>query len=126
MRSGARPFDLNDIGGYFRRLVEKRLPDDARVLTSFRSGDVIIQATWRLRNDPRRPAKRSRLVRIVISVEAVEGYILRGDAERLASDQRFIEWLDDRLATREQEHDEPVGAEPASIEWMVSGSILNG
>jgi hypothetical protein len=70
--------------------------------------------------------KRSRLVRIVISVEAVEGYILRGDAERLASDQRFIEWLDDRLATREQEHDEPVGAEPASIEWMVRGSILNG
>jgi hypothetical protein len=126
MRRGARPFDLNDISGYFRRLVEQRLPDDARILTSFRAGDVIVQATWRLRNDRRRPAKRSRLIRIVISVEAVEEYVRSSDEVRRASDRRFLDWLDNRLATREHEHDEPEGVEPAGVEWRVDGSILNG
>lgn len=109
---------MKEISGYFRRLVERQLPDDARILTSFGAGDVIIQATWRLKNDPRHPAKRSPLIRIVISVEAVEEYVKRSDEERVASDRRFVEWLKTRLGAFE--------FESAGADWRVNGDILNG
>lgn len=117
---------MKDISGFFRRLVQEQLPDDARILTSFGAGDVIIQATWRLRNDARRPGKRSPLVRIVISVEAVEGYVRRSDEERAASDRRFVEWLQGRLAAFDPDHDVALGAEPARVDWMINGETLNG
>ena len=110
---------MKDISGYFRRLVEEQLPDDARILTSFSAGDVIIQATWRLGNDDaRRPGKRSPLIRIVISVEAVEEYVRRTDEERAMSDRRFVDWLKSGLAA--------LDVESPRVDWTVNGRALNG
>lgn len=118
--------DVKDISGYFRRLVEEQLPDDARILTSFSAGDVVIQATWRSRRDGRRPGKRSPLIRIVISVEAVEEYVRRSDEERTESDRRFAGWLKRRLAAFDPDHDAPLGAESARVDWTVNDDTLNG
>jgi hypothetical protein len=109
---------VKDISDYFRRLVEEQLPEDARILTSFSAGDVVIQASWRLRSDARRPGKRSPMIRIVISVEAVEEYVRRSDEERTASDRRFVDWLKTRLAAMD--------VESAAVDWTVHGPTLNG
>jgi hypothetical protein len=117
---------VKDISGYFRRLVQEQLPDDARILASFAAGDVIIQATWRLRNDARHPGKRSPLIRIVITVAAVEEYVRRSDELRAASERRFVAWLQSRLAAFDPDDEASFGAESARVDWTVNGDTLNG
>ena len=110
---------LTAISGYFRALVAERLTDDARIFASFSAGDVVILATWRVRSEPERPAKRGRPVRIVIPVEAVESYVRGSDRERRAAERRFVEWLDAQLAGFDADHDSPPGVEPPEALWKV-------
>src|SRR5450631_1461311 len=78
---------------HFRELVERLLPEDPRILTLCGGPDMMILATWRLSTDPSRPNKRSRMLRIAISAEALEDYARGSDGVRLASDNRFVAWL---------------------------------
>jgi hypothetical protein len=56
-------------------------------------------ATWRAPpDDPHRPAKRSRMVRIAISQEAMEDYAAGSEEIRIASNERLIAWLRGRIA----------------------------
>ena len=87
---------------------------------------MIILATWRLAADLFRPAKRSRMVRIVISLEALEDYGGGSDGVRLASDQRLASWLQRQLQNFDPDHDAPLGVEPPPVTWTVSTLDLNG
>ena len=117
---------MQDISDYFRSLVERELPEQARVLASFDAGDVVVLATWRLHNDASRPNKRSRVVRIVIPARSVEKYVRGADEHRLASDRRFAEWINRRLAGFDPNHEAPPGAEPPSVSWILDSTALNG
>ena len=116
---------LTAISGCFRALVAERLTDDARIFASFSAGDVVILATWRVRSEPERPAKRSRPVRIVIPVEAVESYVHASDRERRIAERRFAEWLDAQLAGFDADHDSPAGVEPPEALWKVDRRLLS-
>lgn len=87
---------------------------------------MMILATWRLAGDPFRPAKRSRMIRIVISREALEDYAGGPDGVRLASDQRLAAWLECQLKGFDPNHDTPLGVEPPAVTWIVSTLDLNG
>ena len=87
---------------------------------------LMILATWRLPGDPFRPAKRSRMVRIAITREALEHYAGGDDGLRLASNQRFVQWLGRQMAAFDPHHDAPLGVEPAPVTWPVGTRELNG
>lgn len=87
---------------------------------------MMILATWRLAGGPFRPARRSRMIRIVISQEALEDYGGGNDGVRLASDQRLASWLQRQLKDFDPNHDAPLGVEPPAVTWMVSTLDLNG
>ena len=63
---------MKDYSNHFRDLVERQLGDDPRILVPRGGQDMMILATWRLSGDLFRPNKRSRMIRIVISQEALE------------------------------------------------------
>ena len=86
---------------------------------------MMILATWRLSSDGFRPGKRSRMIRIVISQEALEVYARGTDAARLASDERFIAWFQRQLSTFDPNHESPLGVEPPPVTWPVSAGVLN-
>jgi hypothetical protein len=117
---------MKDFSNHFRELVERQLPDDPRILVPGGGPNMLILATWRLGTDPPRPNKRSRMLRIAISEEALEDYARGSDGVRLASDERFVAWLRRRLHTFDPNHESPLGVEPPAETWPVSTLDLNG
>jgi hypothetical protein len=116
---------MKDYGNHFRDLVERQLGDDPRILVPRGAQDMMILATWRLSSDALRPNKRSRMVRIVISQEALEAYARAGQEARLAGDERFVAWFRRQLSTFDPNHEAPLGVEPPSVTWPVSTDVLN-
>jgi hypothetical protein len=116
---------LKDYSSHFRKLVESEVPDDSRILMPHGQRDMMILTTWKLQ-DPLRPAKRSRMIRILIAQEALEDYARANDGHRLASDTRFTAWLRAQLKTFDPNHDSPLGTEPPPVTWNLTTMILNG
>jgi hypothetical protein len=115
---------VKDFAPHFRKLVEDQLPDDCHILMP-RGQGMMILATWRL-HDPLRPAKRSRMIRILISTEALQDYARGNDGLRLESDARFIAWLQRQLQNFDPNHNSPLGVEPPPVTWNLSTMLLNG
>jgi len=117
---------MKNYSSHFRELVELNLPDDSRILMPRGGQDMMILATWRLSTDMFRASKRSRMIRIVISEEAIADYARGSDGERLASDERFVAWLKRQLSAFDPDHDSPLGVEPPPVTWPVNTMALNG
>jgi len=117
---------MKDYSTRFRALVVGVLPKDSRIVMPRGDDGLMILATWRLPGDRFRPAKRSRMVRIAISQEALEDYANASDGVRLASDERFVAWLRGQIDTFDPHHDAPLGVEPAPVTWPVGTRELNG
>ena len=117
---------MKNYSSHFRELVELQLPDDSRILMPRGGQDMMILASWRLSTDLYRASKRSRMIRIVISEEAISDYARVSDGERLASDERFAAWLKGQLSAFDPDHDSPLGVEPPAVTWPVNTVALNG
>jgi hypothetical protein len=117
---------MKDYSGHFRELLELQLPEDSRILIPRGGQDMMILASWRLSTDMFRAGKRSRMIRIVISEEAIADYARGSDGQRLASDQRFVAWLKRQLSAFDPDHDSPLGVEPPAVTWPVNTLALNG
>jgi hypothetical protein len=117
---------MKDFSAQFRALVEGALPKDSRIVMPRGDDGLMILATWRLPGDPFRPAKRSRMVRIAITQEALEDYAGGDDGARLASNERLVAWLRRQIAAFDPHHDSPLGVEPAPAIWPVGTRELNG
>jgi hypothetical protein len=117
---------MKDYSSHFRELVELQLPDDSRTLMPRGGQDMVILATWRLSTDTFRASKRSRMIRIIISEEALQDYARGSDGARLASDERFADWLRRQLISFDPNHDSPLGVEPPPVTWPIGTLALNG
>ena len=117
---------MKDYSGHFRQLVELQLPGESRILMPRGGREMMILASWRLKNNEFRASKRSKMVRIVISEEAIAEYARGADEVRVLSDARFAAWLRRRLNEFDPNHDSPLGVEPPSVTWNVSTLELNG
>jgi hypothetical protein len=117
---------MKNFSGQFRALVEGELPKDSRIFMPRGDNGLLILATWRLPGDPFRPAKRSRMIRIAISQEALKDYANGNDAARLASNERFVAWLRRQIVAFDPHHDAPLGVEPTPVTWPVETRELNG
>jgi len=118
---------MKDFSNQFRALIAAELPKDSRIVMPRGNDGLMILATWRLPpGDPYRPAKRSRMVRIAITREALEHYAAGSDSVRLASNERLIAWLRRQIAAFDPHHDAPLGVEPAPVTWPLGTRELNG
>jgi hypothetical protein len=117
---------VKDFGNHFRAIVEGALPDEPRILIP-RGGDgMMILVTWALPAEPFRPPRRSRMVRISVSEEAIGHYAGSDAGMRCASDVRFLSWLKQQLDGFDPTHDSPLGVEPAPVTWQLGTLELNG
>ncbi len=117
---------MKDFSNHFRQLVEIELPDESRILVPRGGLDMMILATWRLASDAFCASKRSRMVRIVITEQALKDYARGADELRVTSDDRFKLWLRKQLGGFDPHHDAPLGVEPPPVTWTVSTFELNG
>jgi hypothetical protein len=117
---------MKDFSGHFRTLVEGQLPKDSRIVMPRDDDGLVILATWHLPAVPFRPARRSRMIRIAISQQALKDYASGNDGVRLASNERFVAWLRRQIVAFDPHHDAPLGVEPAPVTWPVGTRELNG
>ena len=117
---------MKDYSGHFRQLVEMQLPGESRILMPRGGREMMILASWRLKNDEFRASKRSKMMRIVISEEAIGQYASGSHEARALSDARFAAWLRRKLSDFDPNHDSPLGVEPPSVTWNVNTFELNG
>jgi hypothetical protein len=117
---------MKDYSSHFRELVELQLPDGSRILMPRGGQDMVILASWRISSDPFRASKRSRMIRIIISEEALQHYASGSDEARHASDERFAAWLRRQLSSFDPNHDSPLGVEPPPVAWPIDSLALNG
>lgn len=116
---------MKDFSNHFRDLVKRQLGEDPRILVPRGAQDMMILATWRLSTDALRPNKRSRMVRIVISQEALEEYARGSEEMRMACDERFVAWFRGQLTAFDPNHESPLGVDPAPVTWPVGTGVLN-
>ncbi len=117
---------MKDFSNHFRELLQLQLPGDSRILVPRGGQDMMILVTWRLAGDGFRAGKRSRMIRIVISEEALKDYARCADDGRAAGDERFKIWLHKQLSGFDPNHDAPLGVEPPPVTWPLGTVELNG
>ena len=117
---------MRDFSAHFRGLLQALLPKGARVLMPRGGADMMLLASWKLPTEPGRPAKSSRMVRLVIAREAIKDYAAAAETSRMASDARFVSHCREQLAAFNPHHDAPMGVEPPAVTWSVDTLTLNG
>jgi hypothetical protein len=96
------------------RLIRPLFPKNARIEIDA-GNEVILRIDWKLRNDPARPNKRSRLIRVVIPQEAIDDC---ADLEKAGS--RFKKLIEDKLSVFHADHNSPQCGSPPREVWIVS------
>jgi hypothetical protein len=100
-------------------LIRPLFPPDTRIV--FEEGnDVVLRIDWKLGNDPERSNKRSHLIRVVISEEAIEDC-----KEFNIAGIKFKKVIEERLSSFNPEHDKPKYAGSPAEEWTISTFDIN-
>jgi hypothetical protein len=87
---------------------------------------LVILASWQLPREKFKAAKRSRMIRIAIAHEALEGYAAADPSHRTSNDARFVSWFKSKLSEFDPQHDSPLGVEPTPVTWALDTRELNG
>jgi hypothetical protein len=96
------------------KLIRPLFPKNTRIEIDA-GNDVILRIDWKLGNDPARPYKRSRLIRVIIPGEAIDDC---ADFKKAGS--RFRKIIEDKLSVFHPDHDTRKCGSPPKEEWIVS------
>ena len=101
------------------RLIRPLFPKGARIEMDPGS-DVVLRIDWKLGNDPARPHKRSRLIRVVISEDAITDC-----SDHKTAGAKFMKIIQDKLSVFDPDHKTPrCGTRPIE-EWVVTTFEVN-
>jgi hypothetical protein len=115
----------DDVGKHFLAIVEDEFPKHGEFRVRRESGDVYIYVDWKLGNDPERPNKRSKKIKICISQEAVEDYMGGDDNDRKIADEKLRRIVAIKFKAFNPEHDVPAHAPVPIEQWTITTEMLN-
>ena len=115
----------------WRAIAIRVFPEDARVIAMPawevpESSEWRLLVSWKLHSDPMRPARRSKIVQLVVSSEAVDSYARSPAGARPSADARLEAWLRVKLGSFDGDHDTYEGFEPPVVSWTLHVRELNG
>jgi hypothetical protein len=74
---------------------------------------------WKLLDDPRRPNKRSKSIKIVFDDDAVALWMSKSEAEREHSDKNICRFIEQKLHSFDPRHTSPKYSHPPGVEWII-------
>ena len=101
------------------KLIRPLFPKNTRIEINAEY-DVILRIDWKLRNDPARPNKRSRLIRVIIREKAIADCT---DFKKAGS--RFKKIIEDKLSVFHPDHDTRRCGTPPKEKWIISTLGVN-
>jgi hypothetical protein len=94
--------------------------------------DLIFKISWELRTDRARQGKRSKLIVLKISAEAMNEYeeaineYKEGNRKRREQyDSKLRKFIEANLYKHDSEHNQPIGRPTPEVQWLVSTDVLN-
>ena len=100
-------------------MIRPLFPKNARI--EIDSGnDVVLRIDWKLENDPNRPNKRSRLIRVKITEEVIEDC-----TDSKIAGSRFMEIIRFHLSVFDPDHDTPRHGSLPEEKWVISTLDVN-
>jgi hypothetical protein len=109
----------------FAGIVKPLFPDHAEIHREpGRQSELSFWITWKLNNDPDRPNKHSRPIRLIFSQEALEDYLCLSDQRQSAATKRIIQFVTRRLSQFNPEHDVPRYQSVPPEEWVIAPEAI--
>lgn len=115
----------DDFENHFVAIVERQLPKQAEFYMRRESDDICIYVDWKLSNDPARPNKRSKKIKICISRAAIDDYRNGGEQNRKSADEKLGKVLAAQLQVFNPEHNVPAHVPVPIEQWTITTEMLN-
>jgi len=114
-----------DLLDFWVRLITPIFPENAWIVSSDFKDNHIILIDWKIRNDPKRPGKRSRKIQVTIKEDAIDDYLNKNKPEReiysIALKRLIGEWYNNFNPDNDSLTNRSVPME----KWLVSRKVLN-
>jgi len=81
--------------------------------------DFKINLSWHLHNDPERPNKRSKTIKIIINEEQMDDYRDMPQSDKEQADIRLKKFIENKKSQLDANHNNPYGAVAPIEEWHV-------
>lgn len=114
-----------EIESHFQSVVKNAFPKQAEFHTRDESGEICIYADWKLMDDPDRPNKRSKKIRICITQSAVEDYVCGNEKSKADADKRLKHLVGNNLTSFIPDHNSPAATPVQIVEWVITTEMLN-
>ena len=106
------------------QVVKTVMPANAIVQVVPGTAHLNIGVSWRLNNDPARPHKMSRTIRILVSHEAAQDFEVLSAANQTATYARVRNFLSHNLANFDPDHNAPRDTAPPVETWVIGTDLL--
>ncbi len=113
------------IADHLSEIVTNTFHRKADIRRQDESGDLRFMINWRLVTSHGRPGKRSKLIELRISREAVADYGKGSERQQAAADEKLASHLKSWLKDFDPDHDSPAEAAPPREQWVVTTEMLN-
>ena len=123
-RESAR--DMKQWREHLRSVVARGFSPGARIVAIEGEADLVLVISWKLGTDLKRPAKRSKTIRLTIEEEALEDYGAAPPGQRQLADTRLEQHLQAQLMRFDPDHHTPLGHEPPLVRWSIGTVALLG
>jgi len=111
---------------HLRSVTARSFSPEARVIAIDGPGDLELMISWKLGTDLKRPAKRSKTIRLTLEEEAIEDYAAAPVGQRQLADARLARHLAQRLSRFDPDHHAPLGHEAPIERWVIDTLALLG
>jgi hypothetical protein len=114
-----------DLLDYWVGLIKIIFPTNAWINSCFSKNDHLIQIDWKLQDDLKNPAKRSRKIEIVIKEGAIDDYLDKNKQGRELSDVMLKEFICRRYNQFLSQNDIQTSPYASPEKWLISRDVLN-
>jgi len=114
-----------DLIQHFESLATSVFQHQVSVSIESTSSDLVFLINWKLANDPCRPSKRSKTIRLIFTQDLIEDYLALEQSRQLIADVRVCRAITSRMQEHDPEHDYSASMPPPEVDWIISTHEVN-
>jgi len=114
-----------DLLDFWVRLITPIFPENAWIVSSDFKDNHIILIDWKIRNDPKRPGKRSRKIQVTIKEDAIDDYLNKNKPEREIYSSAIKRLIGKWYNHFNPDNDSLTNRSVPTEKWLISREVLN-
>ena len=110
---------------HWEGLLKPLFPDGSEFKVHEASPDFKATISWKLGTDRSRPNKRSKVIVVVVSAEAVDDYRNKPAGRQHSDDEKLKRFIQAQLAKHDPNHNNAQDVPPPEVQWVAGSNILD-